>query len=320
MLLLGLAGIAMGIAVLVYSLWPGGLGRPVTPLWRLITFGGSGLILVSGVSLVHQYFRRKRRCSRARTLIPGELLPPEAYDLGPPFALHQRGSLTRWTLIGMGVILLMMAAACAAMFIRGEAREGRVLELACLGLPGGIFTIWKGCTSRGLRILVCPEGFVLCRGYRGEVWRWDQIEAVFLKPDKSTQPVIGHVYTLRREDGERFTFSADTEYVENQLGIRAQYETSRRMLPRLRATLAAGGMVDFGPLQLSTAGMHKDQQMVPWSAITGVTVEEGQLRIRKQDQTWAIGIERLANVGVFWTLATQLRWAAAVAHCDQPGY
>jgi hypothetical protein len=200
-----------------------------------------------------------------------------------------------------------MAAACGTLVLRGEARDGRVLELAVLGLPGGVFTVWKGCTSRGLRILVCPEGFVVCRGFRADVWRWDQIDAVVLRPDQSIRPLLGYTYALRREDGERFTLTADTEYVENQLGIRAQYELSRRMLPRLRTALAAGGMADFGLLKLSAAGVHKDQQMVPWSAITGVTCDEGRLTICKHAETWSTEIDRLANPAVFWALAEHCR-------------
>jgi len=305
----GVIGIVLGLFVASGVLWSDRAGN-VSPWYRWFLLCGGALILVSGITVLWGGLRKGRRQRQARIVPVPASFPREGYDLGTPFAYHRTSSLARAGGLVMGSLVCAGGAISLAMVLCGQA-EPRFLEVGVVCLAGGLCGIWQALRTRSLRIWVFPKGMVLFGPRRVEVWPWDEVEAVWLDPDKSVQPAVGYACTLLRQDGERCTFGLKVEYLENQLGVRVQHELCRRLLPRMRATLRAGGGVGFGSWEVCPDGLRGGDYLFRTEDITGVSLEGEHLILQTQDgRRYRWQIAGLPNVAVFLALVRDIRQTA----------
>jgi hypothetical protein len=272
------------------------------------------MMIFGGTLLVRAGLRKRRRQTRARVLTLPDSFPQEGYQLGAPLALHQTSSFTRVATVLAGLFTCAMGAICLAMIARHEVADHRFIGIAFMAPVGGLCLVWQGLRNHGVRILVFPEGLVLFRHHRADVWRWDQIDAVYLQPDPVARPALAQVVTLRRQDGERLVFNSGLEYVDNQLGVRGQVETCRRLLPRFWEALGTGATLDFGPLQVSPEGIHKHPESCSWEEVTAVELTEESLVIRRQDgagrrRNWKLPLAQVPNTALLLALIQRGRTA-----------
>ncbi len=297
----GLFAVGFGILFLAAAVWapPGEFLRGFGPLVGL-------LMLVSGAIAVYCGVRKLRRRTRARAVRLAEPLPDEAQRLGPPIALHQVRLFWRGAYFCLGTILCMIAGVSGAMVSAGQVRDHRVVEIAIIGWPAGLYMVWQAMRLQARRFLVFAEGVVTFEEGRTVLCRWDQIDEIWLTlKEKEGSAVQRFVLTLRREDGEKLVFTSDTEYIENQLVARVQFEHATRQLPGLQVRLDAGAALEFGALWLDRDGLHRDEESVPWSKIGAVVVVGTKLRISAHGGTWQFNVAAVPNVTVLLALVRQ---------------
>src|SRR5262249_33466167 len=128
-----------------------------------------------------------------------------------------------------------------------------IFSIAC------IIYIQRG---RAFKVLLFPEGVAFIRGWYCEVFRWDEVEAVWVRirhvynEDGTTQGT-SYLYTVRCEDGRRLRFDDRIVDVE-RLGARIIRETTSVVLPLVQQAFDEGKRLDCGPLQVDQSGITLD--------------------------------------------------------------
>lgn len=302
----GVASLILGVLLATY-----GVNRGVREGWsndwvNPASVLGGAFFLMGGAVLVRLGLRRSARRTRARVLRVSEALPAEAQQLGTPFALHQVAMFWRLLIAITGGFLMGIGAIILAELLKGNQLGGKAMFAAAAGLIGGPLLIWRGLIRQNVGVLVFPEGFVNLGGRRADIWRWDHIESIWLKFDEQNEPATNLSCTVARKDGERFTFSADIEFLENQFVARLQHEVCRRLLPQVRSQLEAGNTLTFGPLQIDREGVQ-GKQFVAWPDIDDIVLDPPNLVIhspagpRVKAEATAI-----TNLAVIWMLMREL--------------
>jgi hypothetical protein len=270
-----LAVLAMGTLFLIVNLWapPGNFLRWLGPLVGLLA------LLLGAVSLCHG-IRKTRRRTRARVLRLAEPLPAEACQLGSPVALHQVRMFWRLAYVSTGFLLGIVGGVCATMAMSGQVHDHRIFEIAFVGCLVGPCLIWRAMSRQGKRILAFTNGVIIFDKGRAVACRWDQIEELWLKPKETTGETIQHfTLTLCRDDGEKLVVTSDTEFIENQLAVRIQYQHCACILPSLQRVLDGGSTLDFGPLQVGADGIHWNGHILAWNEIRASLLNKGKLTI-----------------------------------------
>jgi hypothetical protein len=303
---LGLAvvGVLLAFFLIGYSLWQMLHEGQVEDAsnWGGVLTGV--FLLICAYLLTEGTWRRWRRRVRARLLALPEAMPPEALKLGIPVALHQVSMYWRTVCILVGGLLCGVAVACVFVFLQSQGIRTRLGVAGVVGLAGGMLLIWQGLYRAAVAVLVFKDG-MLNLGTRQEIWRWDDIIGVWLKPDGRKEPFAGLVCTICRKDGERFTFSREIDFLQNQLVVRVQHELCRRMLPEIKKRLDAGEGIEFGPLKVTAEGIQRGEQMRAWADIT-IKVQPTQVVIYVGGRDWcSIGIGSVPNLAVLCSLVSQ---------------
>ncbi len=315
--MLGLLMIGMAI-VLAYGVWQSSLLQSLPK--QLLFYGGDSLLFLYGAHVLYRGFRKLSRIARARTLSTAQL-PQEAKHLGIPFALHRNQSSSPAVLLFIGVFIIALAVGGVMLVLLGEIRDLRILYLALLGVGIGVGTIRSAVfyphSYRCFWLLVYPDGFVVLHGREtGVVWRWEDIKIIHLQ--KSSNVPVMFSYTLRREDGEMFSFDHRLEFIENQFGVRVQHMLCRLMLPQLLHRLHTGELVGFGSLQVSREGLHHAEGFVSWQQVANITLDGDQMRLRKwgadYGASWSVPYSEIPNLAVFFALSQLL-----LRECANPG-
>jgi hypothetical protein len=66
-------------------------------------------------------------------------------------------------------------------------------------------------------------------------------------------------------------------------------EVTRRVVPGYVATIESGGTVALGPFTVSGKGIEKDAELIPWSAVRTVGMDNGMVYVRRADELTRIG-------------------------------
>ncbi len=167
--------------------------------------------------------------------------------------------------------------------------------------------VWR---SRGLRILIYPEGMIRLRGDEATAIFWHQVSAVWQIKNQGhwAKAVNGSLaFTIRRTDGKEIHFSDQITNLK-ELGKIIQRETKPGLLRRAQETMQAAGVVHFGKVRVSWEGLTCEKQYAPWSQLKEIKIEGDKLAIRREGKwlTWcAVPISEVPNVHVFMALAEQ---------------
>ena len=219
-------------------------------------------------------------------------LPPAAYELGTPTAEYKPGGkrligvvIGTLVLVGLGGFLLAVGLTS-----RGSRAVPAVLGLVLCGLA--IWVVAATVIGWNTRVLVFPDGLLHIKNGKSNVFRWDDIGAVWQQITKryvnGVYTGTTHIYTLRRYDGEQIKLSDSLAKVE-ELGTLVQNETFKRLMPKAIATYNQGGTVVFGKIRVSPQGISNGKETLPWPEVKGVTIDRGVISVSKQGKwlRWA---------------------------------
>ncbi len=304
----GVVGIVLGVLLIAGAAWSAVQGGNEAWLGPIGVCAGLLLCLGGGV-LVRSGRRRSRKVTAARVVSLSAFIPADGYDLGTPLSYHR--PLHGWKSVGAIMSgLVFLAGVAGLVAISHGARHSRLFELIALAIPGGLVGMVRSLRLRNQRVLVCPKGLMVNCGSRTDVWRWDTIDAIWLKPEPALKPLTAFTCRLRREDGEEWVLNPRTDFMENQVCVRAQAEVAARLLPQWRRTLQFGATVDFGVFELSAEGLCKSGQHLPFEQIADLRLDAEYLMLRTTDrQNYRWPIARVPNLTALLTLLRERRLA-----------
>jgi hypothetical protein len=220
--------------------------------------------------------------------------------------------------------VLMLAGGSAGILalLNLRSAEGDTVPwLLLLALAGGLmllvglgFAVWAR-ENKNLCVRVLPDG--LERTWGREVIRctWDDVNAVYESVlrwfTNGAYTKTTHEYRVLLKDGREMVFDDQLQNVA-KLGETIMHETFQRMMPRAIQTLAAGGTVPFGWLEVTPDGLiqsaYEGKDVLPWTEVNNVDVNSaaGSITISRKTGkylTWWQGsTSQLPNVMVFLNL------------------
>jgi hypothetical protein len=137
---------------------------------------------------------------------------------------------------------------------------------------------------RNAEVTLYEGGFVYQAFLDTIVVPWGQIAAVWRFGVRKGGNVTRLIYTIQLRDKTRIKLDSDSLKDLEGLGNVIQQAVARVMLPRCAKKLNAGGVVNFGKLNLSQRGISDGKQEIPWADIREVRVNAGYIRIRRADK------------------------------------
>jgi hypothetical protein len=176
-----------------------------------------------------------------------------------------------------------------------------ILAAACAPLAAlGLINVWR---LGGLVVRAYEHGLVLRHGASRRAARWEQVRGVQTAAIRYRLPGAGGPRT-------RLTLTlagvGQTEIVtltESLEGLDELAEvTKRRVYPRLLAEYTEafnrGEELDFGPLQISAAGLSLGRRALAWNELDGATVQDGEVRLQRAGSRRRLKLpaQRIPNV------------------------
>lgn len=159
-----------------------------------------------------------------------------------------------------------------------------------------IVIIWaiNALGSSNLRVYLFSNGFIAARGKQSEVFRWDQIQAIW---EKVTSNRSGNVftYTVQRNDGKTSKMGSQLVKVRD-LGVQIMREVTRLQLPQAKAAYNGGQTLSFGKINVNSQGVNNGKELVPWNQIGNMTVAKGNILIGKDGRQLKWSTVKAADV------------------------
>lgn len=264
-------------------------------------------------------------------------------ELGDPDAVFRVGAGRVWAKLALAAGLVLYGVAANYLWwVHGPARFDH-LVLMVLFLPPltGLSLLGHLYRTRGLCVLAYPTG--LLRLQRGEVesYPWAEVEEVRLKADKGTFVIVrdetGDVFaawlevepptfqiwnaqlTVRRADGTTAKLTpAVSAYPE--LAVYVQRETFRALWPATLARFRAGERVEFGPFEVSRAGLRYEKTVLPWADLSDVAVSSKSLTVKRKGKwlPWVSKeLDEVPNPHVLLALIEEARRTARPARAPR---
>jgi hypothetical protein len=238
-------------------------------------------------------------------------------DLGTPLAEF---SVRGWRFVGK--LLAAGLAGVAGLAILGgvlfavrQRFAAGLFKLVALGLAldaASVFLSLRAWRSRGLRVLVYPEGLVTVRRGRVKALFWDEVVVVWRKKTTGAWGWMLNgslVYTLAKPNGEEVHFD-DTLPNLTRLGELVQTETLKVMLPRAREVLRRGEALDFQKVRLSSKGLHNGAETLRWPEVKKIEFGGNQFAVIKKDKwmNWLTAlVAEIPNVHLLQALVWEAR-------------
>jgi hypothetical protein len=124
--------------------------------------------------------------------------------------------------------------------------------------------------------------------------RWDEIESLLAVPSADGRTIDHH--RLLTADGSFVSLGRSIGEVE-ELVDEIRVRMGEHVGPNLRARIADGEVVRFGPISASEQGITVGAQRVAWEDVEEVEAEEGQLVVRGRDgeRRAAVRLEEVPN-------------------------
>ncbi|MEO7020112.1 MAG: DUF6585 family protein [Ktedonobacteraceae bacterium] len=209
---------------------------------------------------------------------PGEIYQQAATsDLGELLAVYKPQYSNPFLIIGatLGAIILDVAATAVIFELGWIVYYLVIIPFAILFWA--IYTL----ASCNLRVYVFTNGFINARGRRGEVIRWDQIQAIWEKVVKSGYGSGNTLtYTVQRNDGKVFKQGSPLQK-SRDMGMSMMREVVKIHLPLVKAAYHAGQAISFGPINVSMQGLHNGKEMVPWNQIGSLVLKQGTVVVEQ---------------------------------------
>lgn len=257
-------------------------------------------------------------------------------ELGDPEAFFRISPARFFTKLALGVALLIYGAVANYLWwVHGPRTFGHFELLLLVFLPlSGASLLLHMYRNRGLYVLVYPTGLLRLR--RGEVdsFPWTEVERVQLKVQRAAGPertvsddgeplaywlpvdvptfkLWDAGLTLVREDGTEAHFGpALTDY--DVLAAQVQMRTFAALWPPIRDRFRAGGRLDFGELEVDSAGVRYNGKLLPWAELKELSVAQGKLSLKQAGKwlPWAlVDVTGVPNPHVLFAVADEARRA-----------
>jgi hypothetical protein len=210
--------------------------------------------------------------------------------LGPPVAVFTVGGRALFLalvagpllfLAGLGVIVL------SVLYLRHFS--GKLLFLGGVAATAGVMMVVRAFRSRGLQVLVFPEGLLRLHRDAANAFLWEEIDFVRQRKidgvwARLTKGAL--VVEVRRTDGTVVQFDDSLAHLKKLRNLLHQ-ESLPVLLPRALNSLEGGGTLRFGELRVSREGLRKGAAALPWSGVGEVRTDDGTLRILQKGKRWS---------------------------------
>ncbi|HEY7414702.1 MAG TPA: DUF6585 family protein, partial [Ktedonobacteraceae bacterium] len=133
--------------------------------------------------------------------------------------------------------------------------------------------------SANLRVYTFTNGFIRARGRKGEVVRWDQIQAIWEKVRQSRYGTH-FTYTVQRSDNQIFKQGSPLQN-SRDMGLSMMREVLKLQLPAAKAAYDAGQTLSFGKITVNQQGLNNGKELVPWNHVSRMAVQRGNAIIEK---------------------------------------
>jgi hypothetical protein len=179
-----------------------------------------------------------------------------------------------------------------------------------LCIAGATYCFSYGEIYKDWHVYIYKHGFVSTNGKAPQVFRWDQVETIWVRVTRNYYNGIytgtTHSYRVRRWDGvevvlnDRFTGIAAVGDMVNE-------QITQCKFPHFVAAYNAGQIIPFGPLSMSRQGISNAYSMtLPWWEIKGVSMQRGYIVFNKGGKwaKWSLQrVSALPNALLFVSLA-----------------
>lgn len=185
--------------------------------------------------------------------------------------------------------------------------------LLCMGIAlSGSITAYQ---HRVLRVFVYEYGLIYVGRESLQALSWHHVEAVWhqvkiRRSRRSAYKTFVHTYIVDSIDGTQLKLDHTFAHLRD-LGRSLEVGTAPYLFPRVLQTYQMGQPVLFGPLTVTTLGLSYKAEMLPWTEMKSIKIDEytGEIVITKHRKllSWAtIDSSNLPNVEVFRMLIEHL--------------
>jgi hypothetical protein len=223
----------------------------------------------------------------------------------------------RWLDLAFVPIFPLLTVMVAALALETSPRQRAealtvVWITAAVSLAIAALLIWRSWRSRGLRAALHAEGFIYRDRTGPRAFAWSDIESVrhrHVRYYRNGQHFASrHVYTIEPRTGPRFVLDTQILTDVERLGDDIVRGSTARILPASIQALERGDRVSFGPLAMDMDGLHTTRRSIPWSAVSAIEIEDGELRVVQLGKwlAWCrFEVAELANLCVLMPLLDQ---------------
>jgi hypothetical protein len=156
--------------------------------------------------------------------------------------------------------------------------------LFCVAGVSIFLAAWRGWGFRG--VLLCEEGFVPVRKGEAAVWRWADVEEVWLRITEINSHLAGapvsrtttYRCTVRKGGGMEFVFTNDFTRVDRAVKMVAR-ETYARLLADALRRYNAGQSVDFDVVRVTKRALRAGGKSLLWADVQRVTLRAGKITV-----------------------------------------
>jgi hypothetical protein len=230
-------------------------------------------------------------------------------------------------LLGAG---MLGSAAWLLYLVHFQGRGGSpVLVAVGVAIAGLIFLVraahatHRACRMRNMCVLVYADGLTFTHGAQTLEIYWNKMREVLqgaTRRDLYPRSFRGSIrasirrgrgtqqYVLMRSDSQCVRLPGNFPRID-ELWVIVQEETFKHLWPMCLASFCAGDKIFFGALCADRQGLHKGGELLPWSAVKSIEIDElGQLLVRTGIYTWlADAAGEYPNVHVLRALADHAR-------------
>lgn len=214
-------------------------------------------------------------------------------ELGARLKTHRAAKAKLW-LIPLGVVFTVGGIfTVVGPWLYPDARAGLgtnigVSVLGLFVLLLGVMTPLSIFRNRNRVVYVHEHGIVQERGGKTEQMLWDEVAT--LLADRVTMKQAGGLVThqiatfkLKTDTGKKLMLDHLLADILS-LGEHVEAAVTRSLLPKAQARLAKGESVDFAPLTVTSQGLARGKQTLPWERLAGAHVAHGEVRIFGQGE------------------------------------
>jgi Family of unknown function (DUF6585) len=168
------------------------------------------------------------------------------------------------------------------------------------------------------RLYLYEQGFIVAnRPDDPQVYRWDEINAVFQKIVSTRtygiETARQYQYTITRRDGRTEKLTQFWDGIAD-LGPHINQCVSTALLPGTLAAIDHGQAVRFGDMTLSAGGIAGRRKSVSWAEVSQVQIYNGYVRIGVAGKFFSLSTTAAAdipNLPLFLGLTERMRKTAA---------